>query len=368
MKIVYDHQIFRAQPYGGVSRYFFELASRLSVRNECDVEIFAPFYVNEYLGKASDIRIWGKRFPKLPHTGYLQNSINTTLTRLMVTPRKDIDIFHETFFTRANNGPRSAKRLLTVHDMIHEKLPEYCSNSGHFQSRKASAVKRADHVICVSESTRRDLIALLNVPEAKISVVYHGHSLACPPDTIRPVAHEKPFVLYVGSRGGYKNFVLLLRAFAASQLLKEDFSIVCFGGGKTTSGEMDLVNSLGLASNAVDFVAGDDSVLAGLYASAKAFVYPSLYEGFGIPPLEAMAFGCPVVCANTSSLPEVVGDAAELFDPESETELRAAMEKVVFSQDHAERLIAKGRERIKRFSWEKCAQETLAVYKKVLSS
>lgn len=366
MKILYDHQIFRAQPYGGVSRYFFELASRLSARNECDVEIFAPLYVNEYLDKASDIRIWGKQFPRYPYTGYLQNGVNACLTRLMVKPRKDIDIFHETFFTRANNGPRSAKRLLTVYDMIHEKLPDFCSNSGHFQARKAIAVKRADHIICISENTRSDLISILNVPEAKISVVYLGHSLSCPPDAIRPVAHEKPFVLYVGNREGYKNFTLLLRAFASSQLLKEDFSIVCFGGGKATPGEMDLVTSLGLAANAVDFVAGDDSVLAGLYASAKAFVYPSLYEGFGIPPLEAMAFGCPVVCANTSSLPEVVGDAAELFDPESETDLRAAMEKVVFLPGHAEWLIAMGRERIKRFSWEKCAQETLAVYENVL--
>ena len=111
---------------------------------------------------------------------------------------------------------------------------------------------------------------------------------------------------------------------------------------------------------------GNDSVLAGLYSSARVLVYPSLYEGFGIPPLEAMSFGCPVICANTSSLPEVVGDAARLFDPTSESDLRAALEAVVFSSEYTVRLKANGLERVKMFSWEKCADETLKVYKKVL--
>ena len=104
------------------------------------------------------------------------------------------------------------------------------------------------------------------------------------------------------------------------------------------------------------------------YGEAAAFVYPSLYEGFGIPPLEAMSFGCPVVCSNTSSLPEVVGDAAELFDPANESAMRAAIEAVVSSPVRSQMLVNYGYERIKRFSWEKCAQDTLNVYRKVLQS
>jgi len=366
MKIVFDHQIFRAQQYGGVSRYFYEVAKQLSADKNCDVEIFAPLYVNEYLGMASNVRIRGKKIKSVPYSAYLRKGINNALTRMMVTPRKEIDIFHETFFTQLDNRPHSAKGLVTVYDMIHEKFPDFFPARSNFQKRKACAVKRADHVICISENTRQDLIELLDVPEEKTSVVYLGHSLSRPIEAITPENSEKSFILYVGNRDGYKNYELMLRAYASSKSLKSEISIICFGGGSVTTRERDLMASLNLPPDCVKYMGGDDSILASLYASAKVFVYPSLYEGFGIPPLEAMAFGCPVVCANTSSIPEVVGDAAELFNPESESELRAAMEKVVFSQEHAARLVAKGHERIKLFSWEKCAMDTLAVYEKIL--
>ncbi len=366
MKILYDHQIFRAQQYGGISRYFYEIAKRLSAEKGCEVEIFAPFYANEYLGPGTGIRVWGQKTGRFPYSGHIRKGINSALTRIMVTPRKDIDIFHETFFTRVNNRPHSAKDIVTVYDMIHEKFPQYFSDHKTFQKNKAISVHRADHVICISGNTRRDLIELLNVPEEKTSVVYLGYSLSCEKDSITPINHQKPFILYVGNRNGYKNYELMLCAYASSNLLKNEISIICFGGGNATAREKCLMTTLHLPHDCVTYMGGDDSVLAGLYASAKAFVYPSLYEGFGIPPLEAMALGCPVVCANTSSLPEVVGDAAELFDPESETDMRAGMEKVVFSPQHADRLVARGYERIKLFSWEKCAKDTLAVYEKVL--
>jgi len=265
-----------------------------------------------------------------------------------------------------DNCPRSAKRVITVYDMIHEKFAHYFPNRDTTRKIKAHAVHRADHVICISENTRQDLVNLLGVPKEKTSVVYLGYSLSCPVDSIKHSNHEKPFILYVGNRGGYKNFDLLLRAFASSRLLRKDFSIICFGSDKASPRETNLAATLNLQADCVKYMSGNDEILAGLYASAKAFIYPSLYEGFGIPPLEAMAFGCPVVCSNTSSIPEVVGDAAQLFDPESESDLRAAMEKVVFSSEFAARLAAMGLERIKMFSWEKCANDTLSVYKKIL--
>jgi glycosyltransferase involved in cell wall biosynthesis len=115
-------------------------------------------------------------------------------------------------------------------------------------------------------------------------------------------------------------------------------------------------------------MSGTDDVLVGLYGSAGAFVYPSLYEGFGIPLLEAMSLGCPVVCSNTSSLPEVVGDAAELFDPYDESAMRDAIERVVSNPEYATSLIEKGRRRASLFSWEKCARETFNIYCKILES
>ena len=250
--------------------------------------------------------------------------------------------------------------------MIHEKFAHYFFNRDTTKKNKPHAVHRADHVICISENTRQDLVNLLGVPKEKTSVVYLGYALSCPTGSIKPTTQGKPFILYVGSRNGYKNFDLLLRAFSSSQLLRNEFAIICFGGGKALRRELDLAMALDLPADCVTYMGGDDSVLAALYASAKAFVYPSLYEGFGIPPLEAMSFGCPAVCADSSSIPEVVGDAAHLFDPKSESDLRVAMEQVIFSSEYAARLRAKGYERIKLFSWKKCADDTLNVYKKVL--
>jgi glycosyltransferase involved in cell wall biosynthesis len=128
------------------------------------------------------------------------------------------------------------------------------------------------------------------------------------------------------------------------------------------------MNTRGISPHNIIQISGGDAVLAGLYSTAAALVYPSLYEGFGIPPLEAMSFGCPVVCSRTSSLPEVVGSAAELFDPADEEEMCTAIERIISSTERSQLLVDRGYERIKQFSWEKCAQDTLDVYKKVLGN
>jgi glycosyltransferase involved in cell wall biosynthesis len=250
--------------------------------------------------------------------------------------------------------------------MIQEKYPESFSRTTSMGGFKAIAIARADHVICISENTRRDLVELLKIPERKTSVVYLGYDLATHQVAESPL-RPKSFILYVGKRGGYKNFMGLLRAYAASLTLKGNFSLVCFGGGLFSLEERKQISALGLRPDRVVQLSGRDDVLAGLYSAAVALIYPSKYEGFGIPPLEAMSFGCPVVCSNTSSLPEVVGEAAELFDPEDEMGLRTAIERVVSSPQRAQALVQSGYERIKRFSWSKCARDTLHVYDKVLN-
>lgn len=365
MNIVYDHQIFAMQEYGGISRYYYEIANRISAMGN-EVEIFSPFYVNKYFCNDSTILPWGLKIPRFPkYIRVIPNIINQALSHLLIPHRRNVDIFHETYYPTIDCCPHTAKRIITIHDMIHEKFPQYFSRRDTTRKYKALAVQRAHHIICVSENTRRDLIELLNVPLEKTSVVYHGYSISCAIDSVKPANHEKPFILYVGSRDSYKNFDLLLRAFASSRLLRNDFSIICFGGGKASAREKELLRTLDLPFDCVKYVDGNDPVLAGLYASAKAFVYPSLYEGFGIPPLEAMAFGCPVICSNTSSIPEVVGDAAHLFNPTKTADLLAAIEAVVCSSEYSALLKSKGYERIKLFSWKKCADDTLGVYEKV---
>jgi len=349
MKILYDHQAFTIQKYGGVSRYFYEIANHIAGMEGQEVEIFAPLYVNEYFRNDCRVRPRGIKIPHLPRTGRIVTAVNLTASRLLIKPRRSVDIFHETYYSMANCCPRSAKRVLTVYDMIHEKFADNFLRRDKTQQIKAHAVRRADHVICISENTRQDLIALLGVPEEKTSVVYLGSSLVTQKVAAKPAEGKKPFILYVGSRGGYKNFEGLLRAYGRSPLLKNGFSIVCF-----------------ISQDNILYMSGTDDILAGLYTSAAAFVCPSLYEGFGIPPLEAMSFGCPVVSANVSSLPEVVGDAAELFDPTDEAEMRAAIECVISTPERAQLLVDRGYERAKQFSWEKCARDTLNIYIKLL--
>ena len=145
-----------------------------------------------------------------------------------------------------------------------------------------------------------------------------------------------------------------------------NFNLICFGGGEFTKAELTLFKELGLKENQIRQCSGDDQLLARLYTSASVFVYPSLYEGFGIPPLEAMSYKCPVVCSDSSSIPEVVGDAGEFFDPYSIESISLAIERVVESNILSNDLIRKGNDRLKLFSWDKCANETLKVYKSLI--
>jgi len=258
--------------------------------------------------------------------------------------------------------------VLTIHDMIHEKFASNLPHADKTARYKALAAKRADHVICVSESTRRDAIEILGLPFDKTSVIYHGFDLmnayrARDEKMVLPTS--APFLLYVGNRGGYKNYNRLLEAYSTSPLLRAGIRLICFGGGTLRTDELQTIQELGLHSDQVMQLTGDDQLLARLYEHASAFVYPSLYEGFGIPPLEAMAHDCPVVCSNASSIPEVVGDAGEYFDPGDIESMRSAIERVVGSASHQKVLITKGRMRLKSFSWDHCAAETFDVYLKL---
>jgi len=368
MKIAFDHQIFGWQEYGGVSRYAYELAVGLVSTCSQEVAVISPLYVNRYLAEAtSKLRIFGVQMPKLPRTGRIYRAINWFIAWPFVKYFHP-DIVHETYYSSRTIAPKSAKVILTVYDMIHERFSNDFSLADPTSREKAIAVARADHVICISEQTRRDLIDLFGVNPAKTSVVYLGFTLTTHSELLQNhIQQTRPFLLYVGNRGGYKNFEQLLQVYATSSLLKNDFDLICFGGGELTSREKTLLQKLGISKDNVRHVSGNDQLLAEHYKSARAFIYPSLYEGFGIPPLEAMSFDCPVICSNVSSIPEVVGDAGEMFDPSDSESMRMAIERVIEDSALRETLIVRGRERIKLFSWERCAQETLNVYRQVLS-
>ena len=254
--------------------------------------------------------------------------------------------------------------------MIYEKFSYlFSEREKNFSLIKARAIKQADHIICISHKTKKDLVEILNIEPKKVSVIYLGYSFKLEnPVSIHALTNDlqHPYILYVGTRGAYKNFDCLLKAYASRSALNKNFKLVCLGAKSFSSDELNKIQELGLSKDQVNYVSGDNQTLAQLYKQASVFVYPSLYEGFGMPPLEAMSFDCPVACSNTGSLPEIVGNAAEFFDPYEVDSIADALEKVLFSSEKAKNLVELGRERIKQFSWETCAKQTSLIYSSLL--
>lgn len=358
MKILFDDQMFTIQQYGGITRYFYEMAHRLADRPDINVRMIAPLYVNRYIEDLPFLT--GRRIPFFRGASHLCVRVNARLGTRKVAEFAP-DIIHETYYAARVPPIPGAKRILTVFDMIHERFSSSVKKPDALMCAKKAAVERSNHIICISENTKRDLVNMLQVNPEKVSVIYLASSLC--PDRGRASSIRAPYILYVGPRGRYKNFDRLLQAYAASSRLLKDVKLVCFGGGRRTRSEYARQNQLNIPAENVVRVSGNDTVLAGLYQHASVFVYPSLYEGFGIPPLEAMRCGCPVICSNTSSLPEVVGDAACLIDPYEVGGITHALEHVLYSTGYAMSLVERGKERAMHFSWDACVAQTLDVYR-----
>ncbi|MCF5597444.1 glycosyltransferase [Pseudomonas sp. PA-3-10C] len=366
MRIAMDYQIFCLQTYGGISRYFVRLAEQLSLDSK-SVKVFSPLHCNEYLEGLDPSLVEGRRIAKTSSKGMrLTLPYNEFVARNKISAWQP-DVEHETYYSLFNRAPRKHPVVITVYDMVHELFPNEFSRVGNLSARKLKAVQRADHVICISESTRRDLVEMFDIDISKVSVVHLGFdkfsSFALQENT--KSKRERPYLLFVGNRSGYKNFSGFLKSFSISVRLKTDFDIVSFGGGAFSPEEKNIISGLGLAPSQVTQVSGGDEKLGELYREAAIFVYPSLYEGFGLPPLEAMANDCPVALSNTSSMPEVVGDAGAYFDPSSVEDMSLVIENLAFSSSLKQELVGKGRERLEVFSWHNCARDTLAVYEKM---
>lgn len=365
MKIIYDSQIFAQQQFGGISRYICALASQMSRVPNVDVKIVAPLHINQYLKVADRAIVSGVYVQRLPKTARIIKALSAGLCGPMSRMMRP-DIVHETYYSERPLCRSKVPHVLTVYDMIEERFPDSFGAGYPVAQLKKFAVNRAEHILCISENTRRDLLEIHSLPEDRMTVTYLGYD-ALPQTGLQAqtLVGSAPYILHVAGRRGYKNFDGLLRAYAASPWLKANFRLVCFGAGALSAEELGLMAWLGLPTNQVIHVGGGDDRLAALYKGAAAFVYPSRYEGFGIPPLEAMSLDCPVICSKTSSIPEVVGDAGEYFDPDDLDSIRIAIERVLQSSARRAELVLLGRERCKRFSWERCAEETLAVYRRL---
>jgi glycosyltransferase involved in cell wall biosynthesis len=367
MNVVFDYQTFCLQKVGGVSRYIVNL-SRALLDVKVHSSIYAPIHQNLFLDNECTVEqtkgLYIKSFPRFTSKIFMEANeyfLKNYCKRLKA------NIIHRTYYNY-NSRNSSIPIVLTVHDLIHEKFPQYFPSSDVTSSMKKLAIARADHIVCISSKTKEDLQYYYDVPESKISIVHHGCNdlISIDNSEVNPAIPSRNFLLYVGSRGGYKNFDVLLYALANSSILKRDLIVVAFGGGPFSNNEIALINSLNLTAHVFNFQ-GNDSLLHSLYRRATAMVFTSVYEGFGMPLLEAMQAGCPVISSNSSVMPEVAGNAAEYFEPLDYESLIFAISNVVHSSHKSKIMKELGYIRSADFTWENCALKTKEVYTALLA-
>lgn len=364
MEVIFDPQIFSLQKFGGISRYVTGLAASMFESQAAGVEIHCPRYSSQYLKDMPSAMFSGgedissQRLWRYSRIFYTVSNLAYFRRRLA---HKRFDIAHHTYYWPLPDRLPVRARVTTIHDMIDEVIAPSPVKS----LLKLRSIRQADHVICVSEYTRKTLLGLYDIAPEKVTVVHLGRPEIA--EDVLPWNPEgRPCILYVGPRSGYKNFPRLLAAYAASQRLRRDFRLACFGGGAFTAEEKSIFVEHGITADDVLHLTGDDAALHAAYRGAALFVYPSLYEGFGLPPLEAMTLGAPVACSNATSIPDIVGDAGEYFDPADTDSMTRAMEAVLYFDTRRQELVRSGHERAASFSWGKCARETLDIYRAII--
>jgi len=276
--------------------------------------------------------------------------------------RAGVELMHSLASTAPLHG--RFKRVVTVHDLIYRRFPEAHTGVRALGMRVLVplAVRSAHRVIAVSQSTRRDLVELLGTPPGKLDVVAQGVGNARRATPIAPVGlgSDRPIVLCLSAKRRHKNLLALIDAVARIPDERRPQLVL---PGYPTEHELELRRRAAAAGVHASFPAWiSDAELEGLWDAASAFVFPSLYEGFGLPVLEAMQRRVPVACSNTSSLLEVAGDAALLFDPGDTASITRATERLLGEPELRERLVRAGVKRAARFSWERCAAGTIAAY------
>ncbi|OBQ34711.1 MAG: mannosyltransferase [Anabaena sp. CRKS33] len=365
MHILYDGEIYGAQKVGGISRYFDNIISRLPP--EFEPTLTSPRSRNETHPHHPNLKIFNyKRFCFKP--GRVSYWLEKYYFRAVEATTNNPQIFHPTYYSLLTRQEFKEKRcpiVLTVYDMIHEAFPHLIDKDGQFAEVKRRAILASDIILCISESTKNDLLERYPLDENRVFITHLATEFNPYLEEGDYFIPSRPFFLYVGGRWSYKNFNNLLIALAKIVPKIPDV-LLCVVGSPFNSTEKKQIGELNLDNHIENFSYASDAHLAKLYRNCVAFVYPSLYEGFGIPLLEAMICQAPIIASNTSSFPEVVGDAGLLFDPTSVVNLA---DRLLFMFDNpAERdiLITKGLEQVKHFSWDKTAAQTVEAYRSVL--
>jgi len=386
MKILYDHQIFDDQYFGGASIYFVNLVNNLSRLGLAKIDLAMVETVNVHLIKDKEppyvkkailapsmflpwlkIRGKGELRRRLVKIGLLSDyqALNRQAS-LAKIKEGNYDVFHATHYNKYwETGDIKKPIVTTVHDMTYERLPEYFQKDDPYPSKKARSVLEATRIIAVSENTKRDLVEILNIDPSIVDVVYQGLTLDIDFERIPGRFGKKPYILYVGTRKGYKNFLLMLYGFREVVKQYPDLYLICAGASPFNHEELTEIKRLELQGKVKHQQFVNKKDLASLYKGAECFVFPSLYEGFGLPLLESLAAGCPLVLSKASCFPEIVGDAGVYFNPSDPSDIAKAIERVL-AMDSVTRTKQEllGRARAANFSWEFCARETEKVYRR----
>ena len=363
MRILYDGLIYSAQKAGGISRYFQNLISRLP--QDVVPNLLTAGEPNFNFPKQSQLKNYS--YQKF-RPGRISNQVQKLYFEYAFY-RANPNLIHPTYYQtllKKDLQKICIPIVVTVHDMIHEIKNELAQpNFLEVIEQKKKAIFRADAIICVSENTKKDLLELYSLPEEKVKVTHLATNLNIDMSYGQESVPEIPYYLYVGSRSKYKNFQCLLYAFAKVVSSHTEVKL-CVVGDPFRDDEKQLISELNITNHVIHYFLLSDNHLAKLYRCSIALVYPSLYEGFGIPPLEAMACGTVAIASDCSSIPEVVGDAGFLFDPESTLELADIMESLIDSPINRNHLIAKGKKQTELFNWNKTAAQTLEVYRSLM--
>ncbi len=387
MKILYESQIFTAQPFGGISNYFVLLMEGIIKSGN---EILLPIQETNnkhLLGKPflTDYLKSRKCFYKDTLNSLIINSqfkyryqllnlleffkLLKTNERLSKQYLKNdtFDIVHPTYYNPYFLKYIENKRtpfVVTIYDMIHELFPQYYSNDRETIKFKQKLAEKAIRIIAISENTKKDVIRFLGIDEKKIDVVYLSTDFESINFECCTTKLPDKYLLFTGDRIGYKNFDRFIKA-CAPILREKSIYLICTGK-KFSSDELTVFSSLNIKDKVVHFFA-DPILLKKLYSNALLFVFPSMYEGFGIPVLEAFASGCPIAMSNVSSLPEIGGDAVIYFNPLSEEEIYSTINSIAFNNDLKKSLIESGYKKLKEYTIDKMVNGTLNVYKKAIS-
>ncbi len=361
LKIMYDYQMLVLQRFGGISRYIFDLATAFSANNEVITPVLFPksFYFETYFGKkSSTFALWRWNKPWV----YPLNKIYNIYKLVTQKP----DILHITYYNSYLLPfiPSQTKLVVTAHDMIHEIYPELFPKWDSTSNHKRKVFNRADLIIAISENTKSDLIKYFGINSDKITVIYHGNPFE---KSLPKVAFQvdAPYFLFVGQRDRYKNFSTLIQALAP--ILKENSQkLLCIGGKPFSETEIADFKSKNIES-LIERRNCTDAELQTAYKNAICLIYPSEYEGFGIPILEAWSMNCPLILSKASCFPEIAKEGALYFQPNDYLELRDKIQQLINDPSLRESLIEKGENLLKEYTLEKTLETTLNAYHKTLT-